>query len=101
MVEIPEVSNADLVFGPQNIGKILPAWSELPEEYRKGWSRGYGGCKLASELFCNGGRLPEPKEGVDAKRASRAIQACLMSFDPSHEHKIAGVGFLLEQWFKI
>jgi len=100
MREIPEVSDAELSF-PSNANRLLPAWDDLPEEYRKGWTGAAPGCDMSEGLFFNGGKLPSTKEGVDATKASRVIQACLGSFDLSHEHKIAGVGFLLNEWFNL
>jgi hypothetical protein len=60
---------------------------------------------IASQLFFHGGRLPD--HGIDLRsdlsqekrdNAFRALQACLGSFAPKHEHKIAGVAYLLSEW---
>jgi len=40
-----------------------------------------------------------PKDGVDVKKAMRALKAALGSFEPKHEHKMAAVGYMLSQWF--
>ena len=41
----------------------------------------------------------KPKEGVDTKKALRHVKAVLGSWEPKHEHKEAGVAFLLNEWF--
>jgi hypothetical protein len=55
---------------------------------------------MASTKFYRGGELPPEKDGIDRRAAFRHISACLGSYDPSHEHKIAGVGYLISLWFK-
>ena len=99
MLEIPEVSDGDLIFG-QNIP--LPAWEDIPEEFKQ--FNGTPFNKVVNTLFFNGGRLSDfltPKEGVDLRRASRAIKACLSSWEPKHEHKEAGVAFMFSEWFDL
>jgi hypothetical protein len=99
MLAIPEVSDGDMIFG-QNIP--LPAWDSIPEEFK--------GCnatpfnEVVSTLFFEGGRVSDfltPKEGVDVSKALRAIKCCLGSFEPKHEHKEAGVAFMLSEWFDL
>jgi hypothetical protein len=36
---------------------------------------------------------------VDTNKALAHIQCIMMSFEPKHEHKTAGVAFLLDEWF--
>jgi hypothetical protein len=40
------------------------------------------------------------KEGIDAEVAANHILAILRSFEPKHEHKIAAVAVLMEEWFE-
>lgn len=53
-------------------------------------------------LFFKGGSvLPEGrrwKDGVNPKKAGRAVAALLRSFEPKHEIKIGTVGYALSQW---
>ncbi len=100
MLDIPEVSDGNMLFG-QNIP--LPAWDDIPEKFHR-----YGGTpfnKIASTLFFEGGRLSDfgltPKDGVDQDKAMRAIRCCLGSFEPKHEHKEAGVAFMFSEWFDL
>jgi len=50
-----------------------------------------GGTNAHSYLTVN------PK--IDSQLAWRHIMTCLKSFEPKHEHKMAGVGYLLSLWF--
>ncbi len=99
MLEIPEISDAEMVFG---VAPPLPAWEEIPEKFRQERSPFN---RIASKLFFKGGRLSDlglaPKEGVDLRMALRALECCLASFEPAHEHKEAGVAFMLSEWFDL
>jgi hypothetical protein len=58
--------------------------------------------KVQSEWFYNG--LPEGTqlvavEGVDAAQAIGHLKAIQCSFEPKHEHKSAGVAYLMSLWF--
>jgi hypothetical protein len=37
---------------------------------------------------------------VDTTKALRAVAACIGDWGPSHEHKEAGVAYLLSEWFE-
>ena len=96
---IPELSDLEVAFPDK--APILP-WDALPEEFRRDWSHN-AWCDIASRFFYKGGSLDEfkltPKDGVDVKKAMRALKAALGSFEPKHEHKMAAVGYMLSQWF--
>lgn len=98
MIPVPPISGLDLAFGNIN---HLPKFDDLPEEFQRERSPF---CKIAQTLFFKGGRLSDhgmrPKEGVNAGDATAAISAILVSFKPNHEHKIAGTGFLISEWFE-
>lgn len=100
MLPIPEISDLDLAFPTS---APLPDWNDIPEEFRQ--HNGTRFNKIASLIFFKGGRLVDyglsPKSGIDPRRAFRAIQCCLGSFEPSHEHKEAGVAFMLSEWFEM
>lgn len=97
MLEVPKGLNAlDVAFG---VKPPLPTWDEIPDEFKRS-SNKYA--RVASSLFFNGGRLAdfglEVKDGLDDGDVMRAIRTCLGSFEPKHEHKEAGVAFMLSQW---
>ena len=109
MLAIPEINGVDVAFG--NI-KHMPKCDDIPEDFRKERGAAKPFCDAVSGWFFNGAkRHPNgitvdgvnftAKPGVDVQKALAAIKAALGSFEPSHEHKIAGCGFMLSEWFDI
>lgn len=93
-----ETNDLDMVFGPMSFKGFLPPYEEIPLEFRRGhtdWNR------LFSDWFFFGlaSLDMEPKEGIDVKKAMRHIKTIMGSFEPKHEHKEAGVAYLLSEWF--
>ena len=83
----------------------LPAWDDIPEDFRQSWSRRNNlFCHVACTLLYKGGKLADfklkPKPGVDEEAAQKVIRACLGSLESKHQHKIAGVGYMLSEWFE-
>lgn len=75
--------------------EILPRPHNIPKEFHDGnkWTN------LAENWFFGGlHKMPAVKEGLDAHDVQTNLQTALRSFEPKHEHKIAGVGFLMSQW---
>jgi hypothetical protein len=92
-----KVSDVELAF-PAQVMHLLPKWEDIPEEFKNdntNWN------SLVSEWFFGGlsGKFI-PKEGIDLKMAMRHLQACMHSYQPKHEHKEAGVAYLMSQWFE-
>ncbi len=93
------ISDIELAFPAHVIGKYLPVWETIPDEfrnYRSPW------CHHAQAAFS--GKFDAAftlRDGVDIKLASRHLRACLSSYEPKHEHKIAGVAYLMSLWFEI
>lgn len=92
------VSGRDLAF-PTSVAKHLPPWDSIPDEF-KGLSGKWN--QLVTDWFFLGIKLVkvDPKPGIDAEAALRHIKYCLGSFEPKHEHKEAGVAYLLSLWFE-
>lgn len=92
------VTKLDLAFGG-NMNELLPSYQSIPEEYRNGateWNA------VTDRWFYKG--LPEgtfliSNDGINAEEAANHIQAILVSYDPKHEHKMAGCAYLLSKWF--
>ena len=86
---IPEFNHAEVVFGADEScyfnRRRLP---DVPSEYTQ----------AAQTLFFSGGTLPRFANVVDAKKAAIAIRALLSSFAPSHESKMATVGYAMWLW---
>ena len=102
-----EVNNLDLGFGPNNLNAYLPTWEEIPQEFKTSDMRGRGEAakwvKIVDDWFFSGlqNLVAIPKAGIDKNIAMRHIVTILHSFDPPHEHKTAGVAWLLSQWFDV
>lgn len=94
-----EIDGAMRIFPANVIGKILPPEKVIPEVFWKNYGNPAGDC--ASEWFFRG--LKDAKfysrEGIDPNKATRQLGACLSSFEPSHEHKTAGVAYLFALFF--
>ena len=117
MIEPKEVSDVFAVFPANVIGVYLPEMKDIPDEFQDIWRNDGGPCAVAHAL-CTGTFITGkaegtasvdisndgtfhllPKEGIDAEKAWRHICACRDSYEPRHEHKIAGMGYLLSLWF--
>ena len=93
------VDDITLAFPARVIGTLLPPVDDIPKEFfgQNKWTR------LVDMMFAGNvspaSRYVERPE-IDYppalyKTASRQWTACLCSFEPKHEHKIAGVAYLL------
>lgn len=102
MLPIPEVTDVDVVFATRPHG--LPDWDDIPDEFREGSGDARFWHHVVDTLFFNGGKLSDfglkPKAGVDSNKAHRALRCCLTSWEPKHEHKTAGVAYMLSEWFE-
>ena len=96
-IQVKEVTDAEIAFGG-NMKELLPEMADIPKEYpnRSKWE------KFISEWFYNGGKSIslKAKEEIDTQKAVRHISAVLGSFEPKHEHKMAGCAYLASCFFK-
>ncbi|HEX2868660.1 MAG TPA: hypothetical protein VHO03_16590 [Ignavibacteriales bacterium] len=78
-------------------GIHLPPKEDIPEEFLKHHNPYTA---LASKIFFGMASVDNLvfREGIDRKMAIQQILYCLNSFEPKHEYKEAGVGFLLSLW---
>lgn len=93
------VNDVDIAFGGRT-DELLPAWNDIPEEFHKGSNKWH---KFANALFFgDAGKNTQivPKAGIDVHEAARHVKAILGSFNPKHEHKIAGCAFLLSEFYQ-
>ncbi|ANN80905.1 hypothetical protein BAU07_26345 (plasmid) [Bordetella flabilis] len=98
------ISELEVVFGTT---RFLPAAEEVPSAFH---SRGSVYSRLAEALFY-GGELPKGEVLFRKDLAEDSLKtgalvvrfatAHLRSFEPKHEHKIAGVAYLLSQLCEI
>lgn len=91
------ITGLEIAFGTT---KLLPPYEEVPDEFKHGNTY----TELVSALFV-GQPLPDLeitfREGFTDEQCpeqlNRAVHAHLHSFQPKHEHKIAGVAYLVSQ----
>jgi hypothetical protein len=85
------ITDVEMAFSTE---RLLPPWEEIPEEFRTG--NRYT-C-LAEAIFFSR-PLPDldlqVRDGFTVQHLQRVTHAHLGSFGPKHQHKIAGVGYLL------
>lgn len=95
--DLESVTDVEGAFGTT---RLLPKWEDIPEDFRCFGGNLYAG--LVESLFygtempeCMISFRPEFKDGAAA--LNRCVRAHLTSFEPKHEHKIAGVGYMIAQ----
>jgi hypothetical protein len=90
------LTKADLVF-PTNVDGMIPPHREIPEYPRRQHFE-----DLAQTWFFSGLKnlKSKPRQGVNETQALAHISYVLRSWEPKHEHKIAGVAFLINEWFE-
>ncbi|WP_323946942.1 hypothetical protein [Aeromonas hydrophila] len=91
--DVNSVSDAELAFSTV---RFLPKWDDIPD----GFKDGNRYTKFVEKLFYGSG-LPEYEIEIKMDITPEALRKCILahvnSFAPKHEHKIAGVGFMLYQ----
>lgn len=81
--------------------KLLPPYDEIPEEF-KTHSLSNKWVKLFNDWFFGGLKSLKmtPRDGIDVEKARKHIHIAMTGFDSKHEHKEAGVAYLLSLWFE-
>lgn len=95
------LSDLDAVFGSKDISEVLPTWEEIPEDFKNGWGEASKWIKKVEDWFYSGitALKMTMKEDVDPDKAMRHLKCILSSWEPKHEHKTAGVAYLMSLWF--
>lgn len=96
MIPVPELTEQQLIC--EDISH-LPKMADIPDEFKKMGNK-YN--NLVSIWFYQGlSAMPQAKPGIDGKKAMKACNVIMRSWAPKHEHKIAGVAYLMSNWFDI
>lgn len=98
-IEPKKCSDVDVAF-PTGVKAFLPPYSEVPDEFK---NRSNKWARVVSKWFFSGltaGTL-KPKDGVNYDDAIRHLRVCMGSWEPKHEHKEAGVAYLMSMWFEL
>lgn len=93
-----EFSDVGEYFRAEVVGGLIPYLQDLPEDFKPQRHGRNEYCELASRWFFRGLRGIRFKEGIDRTAALCHLRAALSSWNPSHEEKISGVGYLLSRW---
>jgi hypothetical protein len=82
---------------PTSVEDFLPDYGAVPDEFK---SRHNKWVKLVSRWFFSGlkGAQFKWKDGIDGDTALRHLKYCMGSWEPKHEHKEAGVAYLMSLW---
>lgn len=93
-----QTTHLEFVFGSV---KNLPAWNDIPEDFRRERGAARPWVALFNRIFFQGGEgiTFTPKPDVDVDATLRSIMAIARSFEPKHEHKQAGCALLFSQHF--
>lgn len=97
---MPQEIDAKVAF--RDISHLMPAYDEIPEEFKGVYSKNKF-VKWAAKWFFQGLKkeeIPEAKEGIDKNKALRHLAVIQRSFAPKHEHKGAAVAYLASLWFE-
>ena len=93
-----DIDSLKAYFPTNVVGTLLPPMDVIPDEFKKRYNKWR---EMASKLFFLGGQLPSVKPGIDPEKAQRHLIAVLQSFEPQHEHKEAGAGWLMSMWYEM
>ena len=93
------VSDVLFAFPANVIGTLLPPEGEIPKEL---WDWNDFWHQMASQIFNFGTskNIAWLRSGLEPAEVVRHTDAVLRSFQPKHQHKIAGVAYLLSLWFQ-
>lgn len=99
-----KIPAAQRAFPADVIGTLLPLWDDIPEEFRSDWTGQHGNewTLFVNRLFGLGWPLDREvlrRDDVDPEIAYQHLDTILRSYQPKHEHKIAGVAWLMSRWF--
>ncbi len=97
MFPIQDISKLESAF-PSTVKGFMPDYKDIPQEFKHGHTKWN---TVMNQMFFMGGKITKmvPKPGVDGEKALAHIYYCLSSWEPKHEHKEAGVAFLMNEWF--
>lgn len=97
MRKIPEVTGPDLAFG--NIAH-MPKYHEVPDRFKSDRDPAVSAIHTWFYKGLDVSKI-KPRAGVDQNKALKAIGAIMRSWEPKHEHKVAGCAMLLDEWFEV
>ncbi|MBB4867411.1 hypothetical protein HNP46_006324 [Pseudomonas nitritireducens] len=95
--QVASITDVEVAFSTE---RLLPAWDDIPDEFKIGNEY----TRLVEAIFY-GRPLPqcniEIADGLEPAHVQRCTQAHLKSHGPKHEHKMAGVAYMLSCFTKL
>lgn len=98
---VPKLSDAAAGF---SLRPPLPAWGSIPDDFKSAENAFH---IIATQLSAAAGIGASVatyglqfRDGIDHDDAMRAIRACFRALTAAPEHKIAGVAYMLAEWFE-
>jgi hypothetical protein len=89
--QVNSITDAECAFATL---RLLPAWEDIPEEFKR---RNIYTALVEALMF--GGNLPdceiELMDGLSPEKLNRCTMAHLQSWGVKHEHKVAGVAYMI------
>ena len=97
-----DVSAPLYAFPARVVGTLLPEWDSIPDEFK---GHGRTAWNEFVDLWFTPSGLPEDaafhgRPGIDAEKAFRHLSTCMRSFQPKHQHKMAGCAYLASCFFE-
>lgn len=95
------ITDLEAAFGTT---RLLPAWDAIPAPFKH-----HNDYSRIAEAIFQGNPVPDMNIAFNAGFSSpdvlpalhKCVRAHLISFEPKHQHKIAGVAFMMSQVFTI
>lgn len=97
--EPKDMSDVEFAFPAHVVGVYLPEEKYIPHDFLR--FKGGKWTHLADIWFAQGLKGEHPlkvRKEFDERKVVRHLGCCLKSFQPRHEHKIGGVGYLMSLW---
>jgi hypothetical protein len=97
-----DIPASEAAYGAVDTSQWMPAYEAVPVEFKQlnnkwnilvtGWW--FDGVHPALVVKLRA------KEGIDRKKALDQLHACIRSFEPAHNHKMAACAYLMSLWFE-
>ncbi|KVV07503.1 hypothetical protein [Burkholderia ubonensis] len=94
--DLASITGAETAFGTD---RLLPPLEEIPEVFLRGnvYTQFAEALLLDRAIPAGEVTFRDGYANADAQNLNRCVRAHLASFSPDHDHKIAGVGYMIAQ----
>ena len=94
------IDDATMAF-PVSISYLMPAWEDIPAEFRNFNDRQNKWLRFQRDWFFTGITKQKVvmRDGFSEADAFRHLAAIQRSYEPKHQHKEAAIAYLASLWF--